>query len=282
MATYAFTWNPTEYSWPEFERDRVAVQNGQPPSFGPRWSTGNRTKIHPDERFFLFRQHTHRGIIGSGITTSDGFRDVGWRDGLSMANYVGVQFDMLLPIDEIMPIERLQELMPTFRWGYLQASGVAIPSSDAERVEQLWRTHLERLGRIAPALPEEIPESTRYIEGAKREITVNAYERDPNARRDCIVHYGCVCVVCGFDFRAFYGQLGDGFIHAHHLRDLAIIGEDYEVNPISDLRPVCPNCHAMLHKERPAMSIERLQEIIRAQRTAMDQQNTARQETKDS
>lgn len=78
-------------------------------------------------------------------------------------------------------------------------------------------------------------------------------------------HYGATCVVCGFNFAAIYGEIGNGFIHVHHLKDLATVGGEYEVDPIQDLRPVCPNCHAMLHVETPAMSVERLSEIVVAQ-----------------
>lgn len=86
------------------------------------------------------------------------------------------------------------------------------------------------------------------IEGAKKTITVNAYERDPKARGRCIEHWGTKCTVCSFDFAARYGDLGAGFIHVHHLTPLSTIGQEYVVDPIKDLRPVCPNCHAMLHR----------------------------------
>ena len=56
-----------------------------------------------------------------------------------------------------------------------------------------------------------------------------------------------------------YGTLGEGVIHVHHLRELASLGEEYEVDPIKDLRPVCPNCHAILHTSSPAMTITQLQ-----------------------
>jgi 5-methylcytosine-specific restriction enzyme A len=113
-------------------------------------------------------------------------------------------------------------------------------------------------------LPEEIAEPDKVFEGAKKSVTVNIYERDQNARRKCIEHWGIACIVCGFNFLARYGELGDGFIHVHHLKPLAEIGERYELNPISDLRPVCPNCHAMLHRESPALSIDELRARIRA------------------
>lgn len=101
------------------------------------------------------------------------------------------------------------------------------------------------------------------IEGALQRITVNRYERDPVARQKCIEHYGMVCVVCGFDFEKRYGAIGAGFIHVHHLVDIASIGGRYQIDPVRDLRPVCPNCHAMLHQERPAMSIDILKRKIK-------------------
>lgn len=114
-------------------------------------------------------------------------------------------------------------------------------------------------------LPEEISQPKDLIEGGSKMVFVNVYERNPKARRDCIEFYGCTCSVCGFDFEKRYGAIGKDFIHVHHLRDLASIGKSYLVNPKEDLRPVCPNCHAMLHKSRPACLIEELKRIIAAQ-----------------
>jgi len=86
-----------------------------------------------------------------------------------------------------------------------------------------------------------------YIEGALKEIKVNAYERDRKARQACIDFHGTDCKVCGLDFGSRYGEIGVGFIHVHHVVPLASIGDEYEVDPVKDLVPVCPNCHAMLH-----------------------------------
>lgn len=111
--------------------------------------------------------------------------------------------------------------------------------------------------------PDEVPELlTGFIEGRVKQVTINAYERDSKARAACIAKFGAICQVCDFDFENTYGQIGKGFIHVHHKIDLGMIGESYQVDPINDLVPVCPNCHAMLHTEKPAMSIEKLQRII--------------------
>jgi hypothetical protein len=95
--------------------------------------------------------------------------------------------------------------------------------------------------------PEEIPEENAIIEGAKSIVIVNRYERSKTGRDACIAHYGAKCMVCGFDFGQVYGDIGEGFIHVHHLVALSEIDEEYKLDPIKDLRPVCPNCHAMLH-----------------------------------
>lgn len=114
--------------------------------------------------------------------------------------------------------------------------------------------------------PDEVNENVTYPEGAVAQVLVNKYERNPQARKECIEKYGAVCSVCEFDFSKVYGELGEGFIHVHHIRNIANIGEEYQVDPIEDLRPLCPNCHAMVHRETPAMHPDKLKEIIETQR----------------
>jgi predicted HNH restriction endonuclease len=113
-----------------------------------------------------------------------------------------------------------------------------------------------------PQLAEEVARPDQYPEGATKTISVNYYERNPEARRECIRHYGLSCQVCKFSFLDRYGRIGESFIHVHHLKALSEIGDSYQVDPINDLRPVCPNCHAMLHKKKPAFTIEELTNII--------------------
>ena len=112
--------------------------------------------------------------------------------------------------------------------------------------------------------PEEI--SSDYneilIEGAKKMITVNFYERNCRARQLCIKHYGVKCQVCDFNFEKTYGEIGKDFIHVHHLTKVADIKDNYEVDPIKHLKPVCPNCHAMIHRQEPPYTIEELKEKL--------------------
>lgn len=110
--------------------------------------------------------------------------------------------------------------------------------------------------------PDEVADPGEYKEGAVRQVVVNRFERDPNARAACIAHFGAHCQVCDFVFADAYGAIGEGFIHVHHLVPLANIGAEYSLDPVRDLRPVCPNCHAMLHKRNPPFGIEELRELI--------------------
>jgi predicted HNH restriction endonuclease len=101
------------------------------------------------------------------------------------------------------------------------------------------------------------------MEGALHRVTANRFERNPIARRACIAHYGDSCIVCGFSFEKVFGLRGKGFIHVHHLSPLARQQGSYTVDPIRDLRPVCPNCHAMLHRDDPPTSIDDLRAELR-------------------
>ena len=109
-------------------------------------------------------------------------------------------------------------------------------------------------------LPEEVAPAIR--EGALKRITVNSYERNPVARARCIAAHGTNCAVCGFNFGATYGAEAEGYIHVHHLVQLSDIGEDYEVDPVRDLRPVCPNCHAVIHMKNPPNTIEQARSLL--------------------
>jgi len=114
-------------------------------------------------------------------------------------------------------------------------------------------------------LPEEVSETkTRSLrEGAVREVKANAYERSSSARRICIEHYGYQCYVCNFDFEERYGGAGQDFIQVHHEEPLAKAGQEKEVDPIEDLKPVCPNCHAIIHRKNPPYTIEEVQAMLR-------------------
>ena len=114
------------------------------------------------------------------------------------------------------------------------------------------------------SLPEEVNEPDQYFEGATSRIEINTYERNRQARSACIEHYGTSCCICGFNFGATYGEVAEGYIHVHHLIPLSEIEEEYEVDPVNDLRPVCPNCHAIIHlKPRQPFTLKEVKTFIK-------------------
>ena len=98
-------------------------------------------------------------------------------------------------------------------------------------------------------------------EGTPKRIELTRYERDPRARRACLEHYGAVCQACDLEFGEAYGPSVAGLIHVHHLTPLSAVGGNYEVDPIRDLRPVCPNCHAVIHSKTPPYSVEDVRQM---------------------
>lgn len=138
----------------------------------------------------------------------------------------------------------------------------AIDWSGDKPVKIIWSFEQTPKPRIE-CLAEEVAGVYKYTEGATKSILVNSYERNPQARKTCINAHGCSCVICNFNFSHFYGEVGHNFIHVHHLKPLADIGTEYELDAVTDLRPVCPNCHAMLHRRRPAYSIDELKAMLK-------------------
>ncbi|MFC6591465.1 HNH endonuclease [Deinococcus lacus] len=121
-----------------------------------------------------------------------------------------------------------------------------------------------QMGGVTTNEAEGIPaeQARTFTEGATCQMFINAYERNAAARAACITHFGTVCQVCETDLVAVYGEIARGYIQVHHLRSLAEVGGSYKVNPLTDLIPVCPNCHAMLHRRQPAYTPEELRAML--------------------
>ena len=259
MATYLFTWNPTKWDWETLEEDSASYRRRG--FVDGRWSCGVTKRIVPGDRVFLIKLGPHKptGIMASGFAVSSPFQAPHYSDASKTANYIDLRYDILLnPSDEkLLDRDILEVELPEVRWSP-QGSGITIPPDAAARLEEMWSEQITSIGLSPSKSPDEIVAPERYWEGAVRRIAVDAYERDPRARRACLKHHGLTCCVCGFDFAVAYGDLGKGFIHVHHLKQLSDIGSEYEVDPITDLVPVCPNCHAMLHKRNPPMAPEDL------------------------
>jgi hypothetical protein len=98
-----------------------------------------------------------------------------------------------------------------------------------------------------------------FDEGFTKEIIFEVKSRNSKLVSNARIKYGTKCTVCEFDFGVVYGLHGAGFIELHHLYP---ISEGRRKSTIDDLRPVCANCHRMLHRGKQLLSIDRLKKII--------------------
>ncbi len=141
----------------------------------------------------------------------------------------------------------------------LSSSEFAPKSASRKTIPSYWVANSEKVAADFDAKEE----------GHRVKILVNKYERDPKNRKSCIKRYGAICSACGFDFSITYGEIGTGYIHVHHLTPLAAHdGKSLKVDPIEDLRPVCPNCHEMLHRINPPYTIDRLKSFLTKSKAA--------------
>ena len=116
-------------------------------------------------------------------------------------------------------------------------------------------------------LDEEAPESSAASEaglpeGALMRVEVNRYERSAVNRAACMAMHGSACKACGFEFGEMYGQIGSGYVEVHHLVPVSEMGGEYSVNPATDLVPLCANCHAIVHRRNPPLSLGELKSLI--------------------
>ncbi len=111
--------------------------------------------------------------------------------------------------------------------------------------------------------PEELDENEVYREGSVSRITVNRYERDPKARAKCLQEHGSSCAICGFNFEREYGKRMSGFIHVHHINPISLKASEYDIDPVNDLMPVCPNCHAVIHSKNEILSVVDVQNLMK-------------------
>lgn len=161
----------------------------------------------------------------------------------------------------------------THRWWSVWSKGWTTPQGFVWRMLPQVAEALERLGWLGSIVakefvsPDEVSTSGTLTEGAVTRVLVNAYERSVAGRDRCIEYYGSRCFICQFDFGKTYGEVARGYIHVHHLKALADIGAEYIVDPIADLRPVCPNCHAVLHRRDPPYTVDEVRALLGSVRT---------------
>lgn len=204
--------------------------------------------------------------MAAGFVASSPFLSNHWNDENKLVYRVIIDFEVILnpEKDPLLNLNILnQGNLEKVNWTP-QSSGIEIKSEYTKELEAVWFDFLTTQNlRHNPFKETENEEQKVYTEGTPNQVKITKYERNPHARTTCIDYYGLSCSVCGFNFEIKYGELGKGFIHVHHLKQVSYIGKQYKVDPIKDLRPVCPNCHAMIHKRKEPYTIEELKVKIK-------------------
>ena len=206
-------------------------------------------------RHWTHKEITGKTVIGYGYVAPPGYRfrrngvKGDWRHRLVLKN-----IQLLLDETDGLPLLTLQQLN--------------INKKDIKKrfYHDLQGFVDEAINRIDEYLEAEINDVQNIIskhkEGGIRPVVGNRHERNQNARKECIKHKA-FCGVCDFDFSKFYGAIGKGKIHVHHINPIAARNESYEVDPINDLIPICPNCHYMIHSQNPPLTVDELKKIIK-------------------
>lgn len=107
------------------------------------------------------------------------------------------------------------------------------------------------------------PDVGGYPEGALMRIEVNRYERDRRNRSAALAIHGRACKGCGMSFEERYGAIATGFIEVHHVTPVSQLTTGYIIDPANDLIPLCPNCHAVVHRKSPPLSVSELTSLVR-------------------
>lgn len=149
---------------------------------------------------------------------------------------------------------------------------------DLLRLLSLYQTYLlVRTGDLGQE--EELPSDIDSATEARRFRWHRRAERNRSLAMAAKKFHGTVCMVCGFDFEARYGELGAGYIEAHHVVPFADLVKEPEpvlLNPMTDFVVVCANCHRMLHRRSPALSPAQLNAMLKPSVGMSDSRSSSR------
>jgi 5-methylcytosine-specific restriction protein A len=95
------------------------------------------------------------------------------------------------------------------------------------------------------------------FEDASRRRLHERIERNQRLVNKVKEAHGSTCQACGLNFKEFYGELGDGYIEAHHLRPMSTLAKArVEMDPVQDFAVLCSNCHRMIHRSEHVSDVE--------------------------
>jgi hypothetical protein len=126
----------------------------------------------------------------------------------------------------------------------------------------VFRDALGYAGGASLAVKPPALKAAEYQEGRRKLRETYFFARNPQLAAEAKRLRRYTCEVCAFNFHEHYGEHGKEYAECHHKNPLSERPEEtwtHEVTTsLADVAVVCANCHRMLHRQRPALSIEAL------------------------
>jgi 5-methylcytosine-specific restriction protein A len=144
MATYLFAWNPSLWNWPELAKDIGQLKRRG--HYDTEWNSGRVRNIEVGSRAFLIRVGVPpKGLFGAGYTLTAPVPTLHWRPEKAANGATQQRLTLRLESLHPLPLITYDDLAvppySRFRWG-VRSSGVRIPSTLAEKIEELWEVRV--------------------------------------------------------------------------------------------------------------------------------------------
>lgn len=247
MTAIILGWNPVR--WNDWNYAEVVDHVAATGLHLEPWTAGRHGNVNAGaDAWLLLQGEDGRGLIGHGVVVSA--QPGPWPHAFDSAEAgpdetrlcVQVAFDALLPPGEQIAVDVLKSAVPGVPWDSDEAAELSVEPVEEASIRALWRDF-----GPPPGPDPTRPAPGTYPQDALTRVEVNRYEQDPDARRACIAHHGSSCAACGFSFEQKYGEIGMDLIPVHHLVPVSQLVSSYQLDAITDLIPLCANCHAMAH-----------------------------------
>lgn len=167
----------------------------------------------------------------------------------------------------LLPIEKRELIIPRAIKGGIGKSNVWF--ADKEESQEIVNQVLALINGDITELPD-VDQRTSIEEGNPRLVAHLRRERNAaivKSKKAAVIKATgkLCCEVCDFDFKEFYGELGEGFCEVHHLQPLSKADGKVKTE-LKDLAIICSNCHRIIHRSDPMPSIEKLSKVLRRNR----------------
>jgi hypothetical protein len=161
-----------------------------------------------------------------------------------------------------------------------EIAGTPIPSDNASFNSIVAKDHLINMGYTVirkeewdsiPAQIQDEDDESAFAEGTESYRKHRHLERDAaiarRAKEQRLATDGKLeCECCGMDFAKVYGHRGFGFIEAHHTTPVSKLNGTVKTK-ISDLVMICSNCHKIIHRVKPMLTVGELRDLILANKS---------------